>query len=190
MRQKAEYKTSIESKEKLKNSFIDLVLEMPFDKITVTKIVEKAGVNRGTFYAHYADIYDLMQCVATENFNELMKILEEFEKNDKLTEPKNMLLKLNEYIIEKEVLYKRLINTNIANIVIEKLEDRFNTYMLNVGAINDDVKESADFIIHSNFFVGGIVKVYKSYLKGELGCSIDDIPEYLNKIILNASIVF
>lgn len=45
---------------KLKAAVLELLKEMDFDKITVKMICKKAEVNRSTFYAHYADIYDVI----------------------------------------------------------------------------------------------------------------------------------
>ena len=46
---------------KLKTTFLDLLNTMEFEKITVKIICEKAQVNRSTFYAHYSDIYEIME---------------------------------------------------------------------------------------------------------------------------------
>lgn len=42
------------------NSFVELLNERPFDKITVTDITDRCGVNRNTFYYHYQNIYALV----------------------------------------------------------------------------------------------------------------------------------
>lgn len=41
-------------------AFRDMLREMPFDKITVSALVKRAGVSPNTFYYHYQDIYDLL----------------------------------------------------------------------------------------------------------------------------------
>ncbi|WP_458863667.1 TetR/AcrR family transcriptional regulator [Acidaminobacterium chupaoyuni] len=41
-------------------SFVMLLNEMPFDKITVKDIVDRCGVNRNTFYYYFQDIYALL----------------------------------------------------------------------------------------------------------------------------------
>lgn len=46
---------------KLKETFLELLKEMDFEKITVKMICERADVNRSTFYAHYTDIYEIMR---------------------------------------------------------------------------------------------------------------------------------
>lgn len=42
------------------NAFLDELSEKPFDKITVTSIVKRCGINRNTFYYHYQDMFALV----------------------------------------------------------------------------------------------------------------------------------
>lgn len=44
----------------------DLLATMPFSKITVKHICEKAEVNRNTFYRHFDDKYDLLEVIIKE----------------------------------------------------------------------------------------------------------------------------
>ncbi len=48
------------TKKAIIDTFVELLNEVPFDKITVKDIVERCGINRNTFYYHYKDIYDLL----------------------------------------------------------------------------------------------------------------------------------
>ena len=45
---------------RMKRAMLELMNTLPFSKITVRLICEKAEVNRSTFYAHYVDIYDML----------------------------------------------------------------------------------------------------------------------------------
>jgi AcrR family transcriptional regulator len=49
------------TKELLRDTLIELIEEKGFDAISVRDITLKAGLNRGTFYLHYRDKYDLME---------------------------------------------------------------------------------------------------------------------------------
>jgi AcrR family transcriptional regulator len=57
---------STASKSKIRDATLALLGEKPLAKITVQEIVKKAGVNRSTFYAHYVDVYDLMEKIESE----------------------------------------------------------------------------------------------------------------------------
>ena len=48
------------TKQAIIQSFMQMLSEKPFDKITVTDIVDRCGVNRNTFYYYFSDIYDLV----------------------------------------------------------------------------------------------------------------------------------
>ncbi|OIK22644.1 TetR/AcrR family transcriptional regulator [Bacillus amyloliquefaciens] len=43
------------------DTFFMLLNEKPFDKITVNQISKLADINRGTFYLHYQDKYELLE---------------------------------------------------------------------------------------------------------------------------------
>lgn len=46
------------TKRVIKESFVTLINEKPFHKITLTEVCDLSGINRSTFYKHYRDIYD------------------------------------------------------------------------------------------------------------------------------------
>lgn len=56
----------------IEKSFVRLLNEMPFDKITVKDIVEDCGINRNTFYYHYEDIFDLLHKVFEKRAAEVL----------------------------------------------------------------------------------------------------------------------
>lgn len=41
-------------------TFETMLVELPFDKITVSAIVARCEISSNTFYYHYRDIYDLL----------------------------------------------------------------------------------------------------------------------------------
>ena len=50
----------------IQQSFMKLLNQTAFDKITVKDIVRDCGVNRNTFYYHYQDIYGLLREILAE----------------------------------------------------------------------------------------------------------------------------
>ena len=59
----------------IRQAFTMLLEEKPIQRISVTELCRKAGVNRSTFYAHYQDIYDLLDKIEEEMLEELTKAL-------------------------------------------------------------------------------------------------------------------
>jgi probable dihydroxyacetone kinase regulator len=55
------------------SSFMELLNERPFDKISVVDIAEKCGINRNTFYYYFADVYALVDEVFQAETEKLME---------------------------------------------------------------------------------------------------------------------
>lgn len=49
------------TKKVIAKSFVELLEEKPFEKISIGDIAAKAGINRQTFYYHFKDIRDLIE---------------------------------------------------------------------------------------------------------------------------------
>jgi len=48
------------TKKQLRSALTTLLLEKDISRVTVRDVADLADVNRGTFYAHYSDVYDLL----------------------------------------------------------------------------------------------------------------------------------
>jgi AcrR family transcriptional regulator len=80
-----EDKRVTKTKKNVKDSFIKLLTEKPFDDITVTELCDTAGMSRITFYTHYSDKYELTESL----FQELMQIVQEEYENLQKSNPDN-----------------------------------------------------------------------------------------------------
>ena len=59
----------------LADSFRELVLEKPIEKITIKEITDRAGVIRVTFYNHFQDKYELLEWICREEIINPLRIL-------------------------------------------------------------------------------------------------------------------
>ncbi len=59
---------------KMNKALFELLLEKNFQDITVTLICERAAVNRSTFYAHYDNIYDLLEESKKNLFSDFFRV--------------------------------------------------------------------------------------------------------------------
>lgn len=63
------------TKQQIKNAFTKLLKEKGIESLTISDIAREANINRGTFYLHYIDKYDLMEKLENDIIDELTKIL-------------------------------------------------------------------------------------------------------------------
>ncbi len=54
------------TKQAIRDGFLRLLAEKPIEKISVTEICREADINRGTFYAHYSDPYELKRSLENQ----------------------------------------------------------------------------------------------------------------------------
>ena len=63
---------------RLRQALTQLLAEKDLRSITVRELTDLADVNRGTFYAHYRDLYDLMEHLEQTFFSELQQRLSRY----------------------------------------------------------------------------------------------------------------
>lgn len=65
----------IRTKSAIRDALIFLINEKGFDAILVSDITDRANINRGTFYLHYQDKFDLLEKTQTEIIENLERII-------------------------------------------------------------------------------------------------------------------
>ena len=51
----------VKTKESIEQAFLSLLAKKPLQKISIVELAREARINKGTFYLHYTDIFDLYQ---------------------------------------------------------------------------------------------------------------------------------
>ena len=60
----------------IRKSLTELLREKPIQSISIKELCEVAGINRGTFYSHYEDIYQLLRKIEEEMLTDFQKALQ------------------------------------------------------------------------------------------------------------------
>lgn len=69
------------TKKLIQTSFMQILENKSFESITVGDITEKAKINRGTFYLHYKDKFDLLEKVELQLFEDLGNHIDDLQTN-------------------------------------------------------------------------------------------------------------
>lgn len=95
---------SLQTKEILKNNFIDLLKFNNIEKITIKNLCDISDVSRGTFYFHFEDIYDLLNYAYDDIFSDLDDILDKYIFKEYYN--KDVLLILFNTLAKKKIYIK------------------------------------------------------------------------------------
>ena len=61
----------------IRQAFTELLKQKPIQNISIRELCERARINRGTFYAHYLDIYDLRDSLENEMYEKFDQALKD-----------------------------------------------------------------------------------------------------------------
>ena len=73
------------TKKLLRQALTRLMQQKDFPSITVTDVVREADINRGTFYAHYRDVYDLRDKVEAEMIGDFRDLIADIQPRETST---------------------------------------------------------------------------------------------------------
>lgn len=172
---KAEYRSAIRSRKLIIAALVDLLQEKPLDKITVTDVVRRAEINRGTFYAHYTDIPDVVNHMIQQTFSSLQEVLTDSPKT--LADMCHALLKQIQTILEEDMFFcKKIMNSSVATLMQEQLVGILVDYMLqNKDLFYAGRQEEYDLIIR--FGAGGLSNLYRDWFAGKLPYTLDELTQ-------------
>ena len=187
MRQKAEYRSSIRSRRLIREAFLQLLKEKELRHITVTEIVRRADINRATFYSHYPDVQGVLDEIENEIIGNLILVLDEMQFPSFFRDPVPLLLKTTHYLEEDLEFYRTLILTSGSERFLEKLRRCILDYMRSDTELPKEIRSSSIFSLRVGYFSGGIIALYQQWFRGELDCSLEDIPLEVGRIIRSSS---
>ena len=116
------------TKRSLRDCLVRLMKEKKIQDITVREISEMADINRGTFYLHYKDIYDLLEHVESDFAGEFDAILNHYSAKELTNRPSLLFRELYPFIHENADLITALMgaggNINFENKIKSIIQER------------------------------------------------------------------
>ena len=180
---KAEYRSSIRSKNLIKKALVKLMHEKELARITVSDVIREADISRGTFYAHYTDINSVIEQIENEELKKLLAFVDSFKGAD-LKNPTTVFLRsVCEYLAQDMEYYRMIIKTNIVHNFLNRLINIF--YEKTVKSIleaNESVSATgAD--IYLSYTSAGASMVIISWLNGDITATPKEVAEKLSKLV-------
>ncbi|NLO49047.1 MAG: TetR family transcriptional regulator [Clostridiales bacterium] len=166
------------TKKLLRESMITHLRQKPVHKMTVTELCEGADINRGTFYSHFTDQYDLF--VHTENtaIEEISRFIMAIPAENSEEGVKKACRNLYRYISEKEFLWRSLLGKNGNADICKKIIDLcYGDYLTKKG-LTPETCDDATKLRYTFLLMGGI-GMTKRWLEEE----IDQTPDQLAVIL-------
>ena len=169
------------SEDAIQTTFLEMLLTIGFDAITVKDLTEKANISRKTFYLHYMDKYDLLNEIVDEMIRQLTELCEK-KKEKGFVE--GTIIWFSYFEQYKDFFYAVFstastitFRNRLLDFILEQLD-----YKLEGVSQNTEVLRK--------FMAMAVLGVLESYILNQFHADIDEIAkqvgELLEQLILQA----
>lgn len=172
------------TKKAMTDALAELLLEKPLNNISVREISDMADINRGTFYLHYRDVYDMVEQLQTEIFDKFNEIVDNHEPNKKTDELLPMLSELFNLLSENAMLVKVLIGKNGDAAFIDKLKNVFSEKFFPHIQKNFGIKNDDKFNYVHHFIISGCIGICSAWLDGGMKETSLEMAAFTEKLII------
>lgn len=183
MEQKRRNKNALRSRRLIIDAYIKLLETYSANKITVTKIVEVADLNRSTFYAHFTNPSDVFAAIEEDLMNQFMTLLDQVQLEHILEQPLPLVTEIANFVNSNRELYVKLINNNRESTFLEKLKELFIEQMMSDKETLRRFSDRKTLDINLRFLAGGYIEILRDWFMGNQDLQIDELSEIISKII-------
>lgn len=174
------------SKKIIRDTFIELYLEKPIHKITVTALTKKANITRGTFYIYFSDIYEVLEEIENDIINFLKSKLDihKFKENI-LNKSFNASLTIYELLLyakENKLYFKALLGVHSYSSFKYKLKNIIKEnfcFILNGQKV---YLNSTSFDFYIEYLASAHIGCIIFWIDNNCTTPINDVITMINKI--------
>lgn len=168
--------SSRKTRELIKNTFAQLFQEKKsLQKITVTELVNRACLTRGTFYTHYDNIYDVAKDIQDELLDVLTLNTATLNSIDDIN---HYFDKIIAHLKENEDIYSMFLSSDEPLLFTNRLNKIMNKKIYDL--IKDKHQENLQ--INVSFFIDGCINLVIKHFRQEINASLDDINQNIKTI--------
>ena len=146
-------------------------------------MVNRAQIKWGTFYAHYADIPDVISHLIQETFSNIREVLS--QQNISLPELPHALLYRIQLILEEDLnFYRKILNSNASALMQEQLVQITMEYLLQHEA-EFGISNHEQYVTTMRFCAGGLSSLYRDWFGGQLPFSLKELTNRCEGLLLH-----
>jgi AcrR family transcriptional regulator len=173
------------TRNQLKQSAIELILEKGYDAVSVQDITNHADLGRGTFYVHFDDKEDIVWKALREGFDALNDDLNTRYANEHSPRLEYLIwIRIFEYAAEHRNLFLVMLGGKGSALLKDRIED----YLIEVA--EQGIKQGRYYpgfklspTVMAQFLVGALVRLLKWWLETPNDYSPEEMADQLYEMI-------
>ena len=176
-------KRVIRTKALLIRSLSALMKQKNIKDITVKELCEYADINRGTFYLHYKDIYDMLDSIEQELSDKFSQIFQKYNSETNEDFPYPLFLEIFKLVDDNSEIFRVLIGPNGDISFIMKILKLYNIHCLQSEFNKLSPQFSMNQVYYSNFILYGCVGLIEQWLSRDTKESPEKMAELITKLV-------
>lgn len=180
---KAEYRSSIRSKNLIKKALAKLLHEKDLSKITVSDIIREADISRGTFYAHFPDVAGVVEQIEKEELEKVIALFDGYDLEPNAAEIDKLLQLACEYMSKDMEYYRMLTQSNLLNNFVVRLINIYYDKLFDSLHEKYPDYDRNEIDLYLLYISSGTKTVLMSWLNGDIKGAPSDISAKLSRLI-------
>jgi len=157
------------TKHALREGLTKLMQEKSMKDISVKELTDLVDLNRGTFYLHYNDIFDMIDQIEEELLSEFSEIITSCLPVDMDKNPSPMLFEqIFMFLKENSAICAVLLSRNGDIAFMDKLKSVVRGKCLNIWLLMIQKEENNQFEYFYSFILNGCIGLFQSWLENGL----------------------
>lgn len=181
---KAEYRSSARSRDLLKSALLSMLKDMDLDEITVSALAQKAGVNRGTFYAHYKNISEVLESIQSDVARQLALLFRHLNADSIFFDCESILSACIDFLGRSPDYYRTLLTIDNGKGMLDMWRSNLINYLESSRFLaGNTIRNAMSYRCAINFAINGAVGMIADTLAGKTGIMLEVLPKELARFI-------
>lgn len=178
------------TKQSIRKALLELMLEKSFDNITVNDIANSADINRGTFYLHYVDKFELLESIENEMLQRFIELQQSMDLSAVIHEDdlfqEVFIKKVMSILKEDKLFFKVMLHPNLNTTFEYKFRKMIQSNFERMSDLEEI--EGIPFNYYFTFVSSAQMGVIKQWVKTDMQESPEDIAKYAYEMAYNGPI--
>ncbi len=167
----------------LREGLLKLLEEKPIHEISVKELTELADVNRGTFYFHYQDIYDLLGSMEDAFFEQFDRTLSENPVRGS-EDGYPYLHAIFSFLAENRDFCRIMLGPHGDMQFVDRVKQRVDAQCSFIWQLLAPETDRQRYVMYNAFIINGCIGLLQEWLSDRSGLTEENVTELSATIIL------
>ncbi len=169
------------TKRRLREGLLQLMERKPINEISVKELTELVDVNRGTFYFHYTDIYDMLRRMEEDFFESFRQTVAQTVERQSAYP---YLSAIFSFLEENRDFCKIMLGPHGDMQFVEKIKDLVDERCSHIWRAAEPEADPARFALYNAFIINGCIGIIQKWLDAPTRVGPEEISQLAATIIL------